>query len=116
MKEALVAVFPRTTLQTCVVHLLRQSLDFANWNQRKPLATALRTIYAAPSTCFTLRALDAFERGEWEQRFRTIVAAWRRAWARVIPSSPSRQRFAAKCNTTNALESVHARLRMSFPA
>src|SRR5258708_15388504 len=116
MKEALVAVFPRTTLQTCVVHLLRQSLDFANWNQRKPLATALRTIYAAPSTCFTLRALDAFERGEWEQRFRTIVAAWRRAWARVIPSSPSRHRFAAKCNTTHALESVHARLRMSFPA
>ena len=43
MEEALAAVFPRTTLQTCIVHLLRQSLDFANWKQRKPLATALRT-------------------------------------------------------------------------
>ena len=83
MEEALAAVFPRTTLQTCIVHLLRQSLDFANWKQRKPLAAALRAIYAAPSADLAQSALDAFERGEWGQRFPTIVAAWRRAWARV---------------------------------
>jgi putative transposase len=85
MEEALAAVFPQTTLQTCIVHLLRQSLDFANWKQRKPLAAALRAIYTAPSADLALGALDAFERGDWGQRFPTIVAAWRRAWSRVIP-------------------------------
>ena len=49
MSEALAAVFPATTLQTCIVHLLRHSLDYANWKERKPLAAALRAIYTAPS-------------------------------------------------------------------
>jgi putative transposase len=111
MEEALAAVFPRATLQTCIVHLLRQSLDFANWKQRKPLAAALRTIYAAPSADLALSALDAFERGEWGQRFPTIVAAWRRAWARVIPFFAFPPEIRRVIYTTNALESVHARLR-----
>ena len=85
MEEALAAVFSRTTRQTCIVHLLRQSLDVANWKQRKPLAPALRAVYTAPSADLALTALDAFEQGEWGQRFPTIVAAWRRAWTRVIP-------------------------------
>ena len=67
-------VFPRTTLQTCIVHLLRHSLDYANWKQRKPLAAALRAIYTAPSADAAQAALDAFERGAWGQRFPTIVA------------------------------------------
>lgn len=111
MEEALAAVFPRTTLQTCIVHLLRQSLDFANWKQRKPLAAALRTIYAAPSADLALTGLDAFERGEWGQRFPTIVAAWRRAWPRVIPFFAFPPEIRRVLYTTNALESVHARLR-----
>ena len=49
MSEALAAVYPATTLQTCIVHLLRHSLAFGNWKQRKPLAAALRPIYTAPS-------------------------------------------------------------------
>src|SRR4051794_7761957 len=49
MSEALTAIFPTTTLQTCIVHLIRNSLDFANWKERKPLAAALRAIYTAPS-------------------------------------------------------------------
>ena len=62
-------LFPKTTLQTCIVHLLRQSLDFANWKQRKPLAAALRAIYGAASADLALAALDTFERAEWGQRF-----------------------------------------------
>src|SRR5215203_2274480 len=85
MEEALSAVFPPTTLQTCIVHLLRNSLDFASWKERKPLATALRAIYTAPSADAAGAALDAFERGPWGQKFPTVVASWRRAWARVIP-------------------------------
>jgi len=111
MEEALAAVFPRATLQTCIVHLLRHSLEFANWKQRKPLAAALRTIYAAPSADLALQALDAFECGEWGQRFPMIVAAWRRAWARVIPFFAFPPEIRRVIYTTNALESVHAQLR-----
>ena len=85
MSEALAAVYPATTLQTCIVHLLRTSLDFANWKERKPLAAALRPIYTAASADAALLVLDAFERGPWGSRFPTVVAAWRRAWTHVIP-------------------------------
>jgi len=111
MEEALAAIFARTTLQTCIVHLLRQSLDFANWKQRKPLAAALRAVYTAPSADVALAALDAFEQGQWGQRFPTIVAAWRRAWTRVIPFFAFPPEIRRVIYTTNALESVHARLR-----
>jgi len=111
MEEALAAVFPATTLQTCIVHLLRQSLDFANWKPRKPLAVALRTIYTAPSADLALAALDAFERGDWGQRCPTIVAAWRRAWSRVIPFFAFPPEIRRVIYTTNALESVHAQRR-----
>jgi putative transposase len=111
MEEALAAVFPQTTLQTCIVHLLRNSLDFANWKQRKPLAAALRAIYTAPSADLAADALDVFERGEWGQRFPTVVAAWRRAWTRVIPFFAFPPEIRRVIYTTNALESVHAQLR-----
>src|SRR5918996_4340101 len=62
MSEALAAIFPATTLHTCIVHLTRHSLDFANWRERKPLAAALRAIYTAPSADGAGAALDAFER------------------------------------------------------
>jgi putative transposase len=68
MSEALAAVFPATTLQTCIVHLIRNSLDFANWKERKPLAAALRAIYTAPSAEGAGAALDAFERGTRRRR------------------------------------------------
>jgi transposase-like protein len=111
MEEALEAVFPRTTLQTCIVHLLRYSLGFANWKQRTPLAAELRAIYTAPSADLALRALDAFAQGEWGQRFPTIVAAWRRAWTRVVPFFAFPPEIRRVIYTTNALESVHARVR-----
>src|SRR5215210_6288830 len=111
MEEALAAVFPQTTLQTCIVHLLRQSLDFANWKERKPLAVALRAIYTAPSADLAQNALDAFEHSDWGQRFPTIVAAWRRAWARVVPFFAFPPEIRRVIYTTNALESVHAQLR-----
>ncbi len=82
MSEALAAVFPATTLQTCIVHLIRHSLDFGNWKERKPLATALRPIYSAPSAEAAKAALDDFERSPWGVKFPTVVASWRRACRR----------------------------------
>ena len=111
MSEALAAVFPETTLQTCIVHLIRQSLDFANWKERKPMATALRTIYGAPSADAAGTALDAFARGPWGQKFPTVVASWRRAWTHVIPFFAFPPEVRRVIYTTNALESVHAQLR-----
>jgi putative transposase len=109
--EALAAVFPTTTLQTCIVHLIRNSLDYASWKDRKALAVALKPIYTAVSAEAAAAELDAFEAGLWGQKFPTVVATWRRAWDRVIPFfafSPAVRRV---IYTTNAIESLHSRLR-----
>lgn len=109
--EALGAVFPATTLQTCIVHLIRNSLDFASWKDRKALAAALRPIYTAPSAEAAAAELDAFEAGAWGAKFPTVVAAWRRAWDRVIPFFAFPPEVRRVIYTTNAIESIHARLR-----
>ena len=109
--EALAAVFPATTLQTCIVHLIRNSLDFASWKERKLLAQVLRPIYTAPSAEAAAAELDAFEQGPWGRKFPTVVAAWRRAWDRVIPFFAFAPAVRRVLYTTNAIESVHARLR-----
>ena len=111
MPEALAVIYPRTTLQTCIVHLIRNSLDYASWKDRKPLAAALRPIYTAASAEAAGAALDAFEDSEWGQKFPTVVAAWRRAWDRVIPFFAFPPAIRRVIYTTNAIESVNARLR-----
>ncbi|HEY6240778.1 MAG TPA: IS256 family transposase [Burkholderiales bacterium] len=111
MAEALAAVFPATTLQTCIVHLIRASLDFANWKERKPMAKALRPIYTAVSAEAASAALDDFARGPWGTKFPTVVASWRRAWTYVIPFFAFPPDVRRVLYTTNALESVHAQLR-----
>lgn len=111
MPAALEAVFPRTTLQTCIVHLIRNSLDYASWKDRKPLAQALRPIYAAASAEAAAAALDAFAEGEWGRKFPTVVAAWRRAWTQVIPFFAFPPEIRRVIYTTNAIESVNAQVR-----
>jgi putative transposase len=111
MPAALEAVFPRTTLQTCIVHLIRNSLDYASWKDRKLLAAALRPIYAAGSAEAAAAALDAFAEGDWGRKFPTVVAAWRRAWTQVIPFFAFPPEIRRVIYTTNAIESVNARLR-----
>ncbi len=111
MPEALATVFPATTLQTCIVHLIRNSLDYASWKERKALAAAIKPIYTATSAEAAEAALDAFARGPWGQKFPTVVAAWRRAWDRVIPFFAFPPAVRRVIYTTNAIESVNARLR-----
>ena len=111
MPEALGTVFPQTTLQTCIVHLIRNSLDFASWKDRKALAAAIKPIYTAPSAEAAQAELAAFEQGDWGQKFPTVVAAWRRAWDRVIPFFAFPSAVRRVIYTTNAIESVNARLR-----
>jgi putative transposase len=70
MPEALEAIYPRTTLQTCIVHLIRRSLDFATLKERRPLAAALRPVYTAPSAEAAAHEVDAFADGPWGRPFR----------------------------------------------
>jgi transposase-like protein len=109
--DALGAVFPATTLQTCIVHLIRNSLTYASWKDRKALAAAIRPIYTALNADTAADALDAFERGPWGQRFPTVVAAWRSAWDRVIPFFAYPPAVRKLIYTTNAIESLHSQLR-----
>jgi transposase-like protein len=109
--EALGAVFPATTLQTCIVHLIRNSLDYASWKDRKLLAAALRPVYTAASAEAAAQALDEFERSAWGQKYPTVAASWRRAWDRVIPFFAFPPAVRRVVYTTNAIESIHSQLR-----
>jgi len=111
MGEALGVVYPATTLQTCIVHLIRNSLDYASWKDRKALAAAIKPIYTAPSAEAAQAELDAFEQGPWGQRFPTVAASWRRVWDKVIPFFAFPPEVRRVIYTTNAIESVNARLR-----
>ena len=111
MPEALGAVFPATTLQTCIVHLIRNSLDYASWKDRKALAGAIKPICTAPSVEAAQAELEAFEGSAWGIKFPTVAAAWRRAWDKVIPFFAFPPEVRKVIYTTNAIESVNARLR-----
>ena len=111
MSEALAVVYPATTLQTCIVHLIRNSLDYASWKERKPLAAAIKPIYTAVSAEAAEAELAAFEAGPWGQKFPTVTASWRRAWSNVIPFFAFPPAVRRVIYTTNSIESVNARLR-----
>lgn len=111
MPEALAAVFPATTLQTCIVHLIRNSLDYASWKDRRALAAAIRPIYTAPSAEAAQAELEAFADGPWGQRYPTVSAAWRNAWDRVIPFFAFPPAVRKVIYTTNAIENINAQLR-----
>ena len=111
MSESLAVVYPETTLQTCIVHLIRNSLDYAGWKERRPLAAAIRPIYTAASAEAAEAELDDFAAGPWGQKFPTVVAAWRRAWTNVIPFFAFPPHVRRVIYTTNSIESVNAQLR-----
>jgi transposase-like protein len=111
MEQALGAIFPATTLQTSIVHLIRSSLDYAGWKDRKALAQALRPIYTAANAEAAMTALQEFEAGPFGLRYPTVAAGWRRAWAQVIPFFAFPPAVHKVIYTTNAIESVNTRLR-----
>jgi putative transposase len=112
MPEALAAVFPATTWQTCVVHLIRHSFDYAGAaRERQALADALRPIYTAPTADAAAAELDTFAQSALGRELPTVVAAWRRAWPQVIPFFAFPPDIRRVIYTTNALENVHRQLR-----
>jgi len=111
MAEALAVVYPEATLQTCIVHLIRNSLDYASWKQRRELAAAIKPIYTAVSAEAAEAELAAFEAGPWGQKFPTVATSWRRAWSNVIPFFAFPPAVRRVIYTTNAIESVNSQLR-----
>jgi transposase-like protein len=111
LAEAIAVAFPRTTVQTCIVHLIRNSLEYVNWKERKAVAAALKPIYAAASAEAAEGALAAFAAGPWGQKHPTIAPIWRRAWEHVIPFFAFPPAIRRVLYTTNAIESLHMQLR-----
>ena len=109
--EAINAVFPQTIVQTCIVHLIRHSMDFASWKDRKALAGALKTIYRAKDADAANIALAAFDASHWGQKYPAIAQSWRRNWERVIPFFAFPEAVRRIIYTTNAIESLNAKLR-----
>jgi putative transposase len=109
--EAINAVFPKTTVQTCIVHLIRNSLAYASWKDRKLIAVDLRPIYQAPSETAARTALEAFAAGPWGGKYPTIVQSWRRVWEHVTPFYAFPPEVRRIIYTTNAIESLHMQLR-----
>jgi putative transposase len=109
--EAINSVFPETQIQTCIVHLIRNSLDFCSWKDRKPVAQELKTIYRAKDVDAAAAALQEFEDGPWGKKFAAIAALWRRHWAQVIPFFAYPQEVRKMVYTTNAIESLNSTLR-----
>jgi len=114
--EAIVAVFPEATVQTCIVHLLRHSLDFVSYKDRKSVAAALKGVYRAKDAADGEAALAAFETGVWGQKYPAIGQSWRRAWSEVIPFYAFHPDVRRLIYTTNAIEALNSKLRRAVRA
>src|SRR5690242_14836617 len=112
--EAITAVFPEAVVQTCIVHLLRQSLAFVAYKDRKAVAAALKEVYRAVDAAEA--ALAAFEDGPWGRKYPAIGPGWRRAWAEVVPFYAFPDEVRRLLYTTNAIEALNSKLRRAVRA
>jgi putative transposase len=111
--EAINSAFPETTVQTCIVHLVRHSLNFCSWKDRKAVAAKLRDVYSAETAEAAWDALEAFD-AEWGRQYPSIAQAWRRAWQEVIPFFAFSPEIRRVIYTTNAVESLNRVIRKAI--
>src|SRR6201988_2070891 len=107
--EAIATVFPLTTVQTCIIHLIRNSLAFVSWKDRKLIMPDLKAIYRAETAKTAAAELEAFE-AQWGKRSPAIGQAWRRAWEYVVPLFAFPPAIRKVIYTTNAVESLNRSL------
>jgi len=112
--EAITSIFPETTVQTCIVHLIRYSMQFASWKERKAIAGALKPIYRAADAQAAAAELDAFDQSEWGRKYPAIAQSWRRNWEAVIPFFAFPTEVRKIIYTTNAIESLNASVRKAI--
>ena len=114
--DAIHAVFPDALVQSCIVHLIRNSLSFVSYKDRKSVAAALKAIYRAVDDKAGLAELKAFEESEWGRKYPAIAQSWHRAWTEVIPFFAFPSDVRRIIYTTNAIESLNAKLRRAVRA
>lgn len=108
--EAIESVFPKTIVQTCIVHMIRNSVRFVAWKDRKLLVAALKPIYTADTEAAAEMALAEFERGMGE-RYPLVLKSWKTNWQRIIPFLAFPKDIRKAIYTTNAIESLNFQLR-----
>ncbi len=119
--DAIEAVYPKTAVQLCLVHMVRHSLNYVSWKLRKDIAADLKTIYAAATVDEAHIRLNEFD-DKWGTDYPTIVKSWRSNWARITPFFDYPPEIRRIIYTTNAIESVNMSLRKitknrgSFPS
>jgi len=108
--EAIESVFPQTQVQLCIVHMIRNSVRYVNWKDRKQLCADLKTIYTSTTEQQAETALEAFGQ-KWDKKYPTISQMWRRHWENVIPFFDYPADIRKAIYTTNAIESINRSLR-----
>jgi len=113
--DAIDAVFPQAVNQTCIVHLVRQSLRYLSWKERKSCAGELRRIYTASDADAARQVLDELTKAWADSKTRTAaLAVWDRAWERVIPFLAFPEEIRRIIYTTNSVESLHMQVRKTI--
>lgn len=119
--DAIEAVYPKTKVQLCIVHMIRNSLKYVSWKDRKELCVDLRKIYSAKTVDEAELALTSFAE-KWDTQYPTISQTWLNHWERVIPFFAYPAEIRKAVYTTNAIESLNMTLRKivknkrSFPS
>jgi putative transposase len=111
LPESISHVWPQAIVQTCVVHLIRNSMRYGSWKDRKAIAAALRPIYTAATVDAAEQALEDFAESELGRRCVAVVDVWRRAWSEFVPFLDLPPEIRRVVYTTNAIESINYQLR-----
>jgi putative transposase len=115
LPEAITTVWPRTVTQTCVVHLLRNSFRYAGRQHWDAIAKALRPVYTAPTEAAARERFSEFT-AAWGAKYPAVVRLWERAWAEFVPFLAFDTEIRRVICSTNAIESVNARIRRAVKA
>ena len=108
--EAIEAVYPKAAVQLCIVHMVRNSLNFVPWKMQKEVAADLKLIYTSATVELAEQRLTDFEQ-KWDKDYQSIGLSWRRNWARIIPFFDYPPEIRKVIYTTNAIESINMSLR-----
>jgi putative transposase len=115
LPDAVNAVWDKAVVQTCVVHLLRNSFKYASKKDWGQVAKDIKPVYTAPSEAAALDAFAEFS-AKWEKRYPAIIRLWENAWAEFVPFLQFDREIRTIICTTNAIESINARLRRAVNA
>ena len=110
-EEAIAATFPKTQVQLCIVHMIRNSMKFVSWKDKKMLVTDLKRIYSAPNAEAAAVELEVF-RKKWDKKYPSIGEMWQRNWAGIIPFMAYPDYIRRVIYTTNAIESLNLSPRL----